>query len=141
MMISAIYTPVYYLITLKWKTGSRALAQWLITAAVSNDQTANAQSAEILQVLFTKKGRFEFGDPDDTVSYVLARNKYRGTLNLAGRILAGLLDAIDHTDGGHMEKSIESKIASDQDAVLRIKEFNYYENDKHSNQNEGSDPE
>jgi hypothetical protein len=126
MLISWIANPIYYIATFKWKTGGNKLAEWLYTSALANDQTGNAQSAIVFQFMFTKKGSFKFGDPDDTVSYVLARNKYKGKLNLAGRIIGGFLDAIDHDNGGHLKKSIESKIESDQEALVRMQENKYF---------------
>jgi len=125
-VISVVFTPLYYLITLKWLKGGHKLSEWFYNMAISNDQTGNVQSALTFQKMFTKGNAHEFGDPDDTVSYVLARNLHKGRLNAFGRVMAWLLDKIDSSDGGHMEKAIQSKIESDEEAVLRIQYKEYY---------------
>ena len=127
--LAFIINPLYYLITLKWKTGTHALGDWMYKVALANDQTGNVIGGVIFKYVFTKNHRHAhpFSCEDDTVSYVLARNKYKMTLNMSGRLLAGLLDKIDPSDGGHMVKAIENKILSDEDAVLRYKDNKYYD--------------
>ena len=127
--LSIIINPLYYLITLKWRTGTNALGDWMHKVALANDQTGNVIGGVIFKYLFTKNHikAHPFSNEDDTVSYVLARNKYKMTLSASGRLLAGLLDKIDPSDGGHMRKAIESKILSDEDAVLRYTDNKYYE--------------
>lgn len=126
---SILFNPIYYVVTLKWKTGAAALGDWMYKTALSNDQTGNVIGGEIFRYLFTKRQQnsHPFGDEDDTVSYVLGRNKYKKNLNAAGRVLGGLLDIIDSSGGGHLYKAIESKIESDEEAVLRVTENKYFE--------------
>ena len=126
MGISWIFTPLYYLISLKWKTGSGKLTEWFFNMALSNDQSGNVQSAATFQVLFTKSGGEKFGNPDDTVSYVLAKNKYQNKLTIFGKALSKLLDRIDSSDGGHMKKSIYSKMESDQEGTMRLQQDKYF---------------
>lgn len=127
--ISFIFNPIYYLVTLKWKTGAAALGDWMYQTALANDQTGNVIGGEIFRYLFTKRQQnsHPFGDEDDTVSYVLARNKYKKNLNIGGRFMAWLLNIIDSSGGGHMYKAIENKIESDEEAVLRVTENKYFE--------------
>ena len=127
--IAMLINPIYYLVTLKWKTGIDTLGEWFYKVALSNDQTGNVIGGVIFKYLFTKnKVNFHpFGDEDDTVSYVLARNKYKGNLNLPGTMLGGLLDIIDSSGGGHLVKAISNKIGRDQEAVIRMNENKYFE--------------
>ena len=127
--LAIIINPIYYVITLKWRTGTNALGDWLHNVALANDQTGNVIGGVIFKYLFTKNHikAHPFSDEDDTVSYVLARNKYKMTLSMSGRLLAALLNIIDPTDGGHMIKSIHSKIESDEEALLRLQENKYFE--------------
>ena len=127
--LAIIINPIYYVITLKWRTGTNALGDWLHNVALANDQTGNVIGGVIFKYLFTKNHikAHPFSDEDDTVSYVLARNKYKMTLSMSGRLLAALLNIIDPTDGGHMIKSIHSKIDSDEEALLRLQENKYFE--------------
>jgi hypothetical protein len=128
-VLSIIFNPIYYLLTLKWKSGAYALGDWMYQTALANDQTGNVIGGEIFRILFTKrqKNSHPFSDEDDTVSYVLARNKYKLNLNFIGRGMAWVLDKIDPSDGGHMSKAIHSKIESDEEAVLRMNENKYFE--------------
>jgi len=125
--ISVVLTPIYYLVTFKWKSGSIRISEWFYNMAIANDQTGNVQSSVTFQLMFTKKIAYRFGDPDDTVSYVLGRNKYKGMLNSFGRGIVWLLDKIDNSDGGHIKKAVEIKIESDLEAVKRVKAKEYYE--------------
>lgn len=127
-LLSLVFNPVYYLITLKWKSGANALGDWMAKTALANDQTGNVIGGEIFRILFTKRGvdSHPFSDEDDTISYVLARNKYKNNLNPIGKGMAWLLDKIDPADGGHMSKSIHSKIESDEEAVLRLNKNKYF---------------
>lgn len=124
--ISVVFVPLYYLITFKWKKGAFKLADWLYNIALSNDQHGNVVNAETLQIIFTKKGGEKFGNPDDTVSYVLAKNKYQLRLNKLGKAMGWLLDKIDHSGGGHLYKAIGMKIESDKEAKERLERNNYY---------------
>jgi len=126
--VAFIITPVYYVITLKWRSGTNALGDWMYKVALANDQTGNVIGGVIFEYLFTKRGKnsHPFSSEDDTVSYCLARNKYKNNLSSAGAFLASLLDTIDPSDGGHMSKAIHSKIESDEDALLRMQENKYF---------------
>lgn len=122
-MISIIFDPIYYLITLKWQSGFNHLGDWFKKLAISIDQFGNASSATILNFLFRKKGGIDFGDEDDTISYVLGRNLYRGALTIPGRIICFILHLIDRN---HVQKAVDKKVESDQEALLRIQSDKYY---------------
>lgn len=64
----------------------------------------------------------QFGDEDDTLSYVFAMNKERGSLNKFGLFWAWLLDTID-TD--HLKKAIEGKNKRDIEAIYRLQAHGY----------------
>lgn len=120
---SLIFDPIYYIITLKWQTGFNTIGDWMKKMALSIDQFGNASSGTIMNILFRKKGGIDFGGEDDTISYILARNYYHGTIRIPGRILLGILNLIDKNHG---YKSVESKIEADQDALLRIQKDEYF---------------
>lgn len=126
-LISIVVMLVYYIVSIKWKTGAGKLADWFENMALSNDQHGNVVNAVTFDLIFSKKGAMKYGNPDDTVSYVLARNFYKGKLTFWGRLLKGILNAIDHKDGGHMITAIENKREADQEAILRHQEDKYYE--------------
>ena len=125
--ISGVVMPLVYIFSFKWKTGINALADWLWRVALSNDQHGNVTNDKVLQLFLTKKESFKFGDPDDTISYIVGRNKFRGTLTALGRGLANLLDKIDSTAGGHILKAIHMKKQADIKARDRHVENKYFE--------------
>lgn len=122
--LSMAFHTFYYLITVKLQTGVNKLGSWLKTVALSVDQLGNVLGGDMFAILFTKKGGHHFGDPDDTISYVLARNFYKRKLNIFGKLLYWILNKIE---SGHGNKSIQSKIESDQDGVMRLEKYDYYD--------------
>ena len=122
-VLSVIITPIYYIVNLDWKGGFKQLNYWFLMLAVSIDQFGNVSCAKVLQLTMTKSpDAHPFGNEDDTVSYVLGRNKYKNNLTNFGKFIVWVLHVIDRN---HVEKAIESKIKSDQEANKRLKD-NYY---------------
>lgn len=73
--------------------------------ALSIDQMGNVVYQDIFYLLFTTKHRtLDFGNPDHTVSYVLARNYYDGQCTILGVMLARFLNWIDNN---HLLKAIK----------------------------------
>lgn len=122
-VISMVVTPIYYIVTFKWKSGWIALDDWFFKMALGLDQFGNISNRETLKILLTKKGGHPFGDEDDTVSYVIGRNKYKGKLNRFGKLNERLLNAIEKK---HVEIAIQKKIEKDRQAAARINNENYW---------------
>ena len=122
--ISIVFTPIWYLVRFKFQGGLNALGEWMAKIALSIDQSGNVVSGKMFEILLTKRDPHPFGNEDDTISYVIARNKYKGKLNILGRFIGWILDKID-TD--HLRKSIQSKIQSDIEARKRIEEDKYFQ--------------
>lgn len=116
-LVSFIFTPIYYIATLKWKSGVKELNKWFYKLALSIDQFGNVSCSKTLQVLLTKPVNHSFGDEDSTVSYVLAKNKELGSLTLLGRIIGNILDFIDKD---HLAKAINNKRIKDSEACKRV---------------------
>jgi hypothetical protein len=118
--ISFVITPIYYIVTFKWKNGTKQLFKWFGLMALSFDQFGNVTCSKVLDLTMLKKDRdffsMKFGDEDDTVSYVLAINKERKTLSRFGRFIGNLLDLLDKN---HLEKAIENKKRKDGEAYFR----------------------
>lgn len=73
--------------------------------ALSIDQLANVVYRDIFKLVFIKEiSVWDFGDPDLTVSYIIAKNKQHNTLTTAGLLLAWILDAVDKD---HLKKAIK----------------------------------
>lgn len=70
--------------------------------AFADDQKGNVLCQDVFNDWFLhhKLGRKEYGSPDLTVSHVTGVNEAKGCLTFMGRLLAGILNAIDpnHTE-------------------------------------------
>jgi hypothetical protein len=122
-LISLVFDPIFYIITLKWQTGFNRIGEWLKNLAISIDQFGNVSSATILNFALRKKGGLDFGEIDDTISYVLGRNYHHKTLTIMGKIIVGILNLIEKN---HVDIAIYKKIDSDQEAMLRCQQDEYF---------------
>ena len=121
--LSLVFSIVYYLVTLKWKTGSKIINAWFYKLALSVDQLGNVLcSAPFNLILIKSYGSMRFGDEDDTISYVLAINNRKDTLTGVGRFFGNLLNLLDND---HLNKAIENKKLRDLEAVERVKNNSY----------------
>ena len=77
----------------KWKLTN--LSKYFIKVALSIDQLGTIVMGPLFNLILITKDGYKFDDEDDTISYVLGRNKLRGTLKPLGKFLANTLDKID----------------------------------------------
>lgn len=85
--------------------GFHNLADYLLEVAQSIDQFGNVVCADLFDITLIKKGSIhKFGNPDETISSVLGKNKVSGTLSRTGKVVDWILDKIDPN---HSIKSIE----------------------------------
>jgi 8-oxo-dGTP diphosphatase len=94
----------YSVILTFFKSGYKALDNYLFQCAIAQDQHGNTFLAKLFNDTLIKTGGYKFGHPDRTISHVIGMNKRSNTLTLLGRCIEKILDTID-TD--HSEKSIE----------------------------------
>ena len=109
--VSFVLSFFYYLITLKWKKGIREFERFSLDLAVSLDQFGNVVCKNLFSITLTKGPSYTFGNPDETVSFVIAINKRRGTLNKVGIFLGKVLDFMDKD---HLTKAIEKQKDNDR---------------------------
>lgn len=121
--LSLVVTPLKFILTLRLQSGLDQLGAFFKRLAVSIDQFGNAATASLLDFFLIKPNGFKFGHEDDTVSYILGRNKYKKTLTLLGRFIVYVLHIIEFE---HVEKAIESKKKADLEAKDRIILDEYY---------------
>ena len=82
---------------------SYKLKDYYYALAKSDDQKGNRLCEDVFNDWFIKRSatnRRDYGNIDQTVSHVTGVNEQRGNLTFMGRLLAGILNAIDpnHTD-------------------------------------------
>jgi len=86
---------VYGILHSLFTKGFRGLGTYLLRIAVSIDQLGNVLMSHLLNLLWTKKHGYKFGNRDETISSAIGRNKQLGTLTAFGRFIDKILDMID----------------------------------------------
>ncbi|CAA0254832.1 hypothetical protein V2605_03440 [Tenacibaculum maritimum] len=88
----------------KFKNGTKEVAQWFYAWALSIDQLGNVVCKELFNDALRKPKGAIFGNPDETISSVLGKNKLTNTLTGTGRALDWVLNKLDPN---HSINSIE----------------------------------
>ena len=87
------------------KSAWKRLSNYFYDMALSIDQLGNVACKELFNdALILHSSENKFGNPDETISSVLGKNKRDGSLTKAGRILSNILDKLDKN---HVTKSID----------------------------------
>jgi hypothetical protein len=86
------------------KSGYKTLDEYLFNCALATDQHANVFLAKLFNDIIIKTGGHKFGNPDETISSVLGKNKLLGKLSYFGKVLDFILHLLDNN---HSIKSIE----------------------------------
>ena len=84
----------------------RALNEYLYKVAKSIDQLGNVVCRDLFNDTLIKKGGYQFGNEDVTISHVLGKNDQTKTLSVMGKGLAWILNTIDKD---HNVKAIENE--------------------------------
>ena len=88
-----------------WKSGWNRVSEYFFDMALSIDQLGNVTCKELFNdTLIVNSSKNRFGDPDETISSVLGKNKRDNTLTKPGKILSWILDKLDKN---HVIKSID----------------------------------
>ncbi len=77
-------------------------SNYLLNVAISYDQLGNVLGGPLFNILLMKPGGRPFGDSDDTISFVLGKNKRINKLTRLGKWIA---DALNKIDANHVEKA------------------------------------
>jgi len=81
---------------------SRNKSKYLLNVAISYDQLGNVLGGPLFNTLLKKPGGRPFGDADETISYVLGKNKRINKLTRLGKWIA---DGLNKIDPNHVEKA------------------------------------
>ena len=95
---------LYSVVLTLLKSGYKTLDDYLFNCALATDQHANVFLAKLFNDVMIKQGGHKFGNPDETISSVLGKNKLMGKLSLCGKCLDYILHLLDEN---HSIKSIE----------------------------------
>ncbi|QCX00932.1 NUDIX domain-containing protein [Aggregatimonas sangjinii] len=106
--------------------GFRGLGAYLLKIAISIDQLGNVMMQHLLNVLWVKKGGYQFGNRDETISSALGRNKQLKTLTGFGKAIDKILDLLDPD---HSLNSIDFYIEPSEQIIDKLA-WIYIENGK-----------
>ena len=88
----------------KFKNGTNEIAKWFYAWALSIDQLGNVVCKELFNDALITPSGIEFGNPDETISSVLGKNKLNNSLTWLGKSLDWILNKLDPN---HSINSIE----------------------------------
>ena len=74
------------------------------SSAVNLDRFGNFEFRTLFNLVLKKKGGYEFGNFEETISSALGKNQRNGTLTRTGKVLVCILDTIEKE---HCRKSIK----------------------------------
>jgi hypothetical protein len=112
VVLSSILLPIGFiwgvgeaLVNRGWKSGWERISDYFYDMALSVDQLGNVTCKELFNdVLIVNSSTNRFGNPDETISSVLGKNKRDNTLTKGGKVLASILDKLDKN---HITNSID----------------------------------
>jgi len=81
---------------------SKDKAKYNLNIAISYDQLGNVILGPLMNIVLIKKEGYLFGNPDETISFVLGQNKESGHLKKLGKDIA---DGLNKVDPDHVEKA------------------------------------
>ena len=98
-LLSTVFLPLGFFYSV-----FKRIPRYYFNIAISIDQLGNTVMQGLFNDILVKKDRFRFGNPDETISSVLGKNKAIDNLTLLGKAIAWLLNKIQYH---HVEKAIE----------------------------------
>jgi hypothetical protein len=103
-LLVAILTPIGIAFTVLFRCGQ--ISEYFRKFAISLDQLGNVTCQWLLNATLIKVEGLCFGNEDQTVSYVLGRNKETKTLTIAGQLIAKMLN---QWDTNHIEQAVKNE--------------------------------
>ena len=108
-LLAAVFNTLGFAFGLLYGIWKGSGSSYIYNVLVAIDQSGNVVCSTAFNLIWLKKkqSRHLFGNPDETISSVLGKNKLDGTLTGFGRLIARLLNFIQKN---HVENSIEQKV-------------------------------
>ena len=116
--------------------GFKGIGEYLLKIAISVDQLGNVMMQHLLNILWVKRGRYKFGNRDETISSALGRNKKLGTLTFLGKVIDKILDIIDPN---HSLNSIDYYIEPSEHIIDKLAWIHIIDGRILSTRSEGKD--
>jgi len=120
-LLFGVATIIYYLFTLKWWGGLKAIDKYYYHRALAKDQYGNVRFKLWMNKWMAKiyKKPYYYGDEDDTISYVTAMNYYKNLEDAKG-LLKFVAKGLEKAEKNHLKKAIQNKIQRDIEANERL---------------------
>jgi len=103
--LGLLFNLFYYFYKRKFFKAFKEVNTDMFYIALSIDQLGNTVFKHLFNWALRKKDGYRFGNPDETISGVLGKNKLIGTLTTTGKVLDWILNKIDKN---HSINSIEA---------------------------------
>jgi len=87
-----VYTALKNIFTLKFLTWLKQIQNYFLVLVIALDQYANVMMSDLFNDIMVKGKGYSFGDPDDTIGYVVRKNNKKDSLTLFGKILQVIID-------------------------------------------------
>lgn len=99
-----IFAPFFYCYGIIRSLTLGEFGKWHFDLAVGKDQYGNVLGKYLFNDIWIKQDGYKFGNPDETISSALGKNKRIGKFRMFGETIANILNKLDYN---HVEKSIE----------------------------------
>ena len=120
--ISVVFTPIFELVTLKWQRGLDTLGGYMSNISIVVSKLINVACCSALNTFFVNDQGYLFGDVDDTLIYVFAKNHQKYTLSFLGRVFCFIFKLISKSC---LSNALDLKLMQDQDSLMRLGEDDY----------------
>lgn len=90
-------------VCIKYKFKWQVVKNYFFETAIDIDRFGNKNLRTLLNLTLITKQGYKFGDPRETISSALGKNKLKNTLTKTGKVLCTILDFLDKN---HCIKSI-----------------------------------
>jgi hypothetical protein len=106
-LVQWLLSPLFFIYAILTLGDLKKISAYFGTTALSIDQLGNTMGAPLFNSIFLKDNpKVLFGDPDQTISYVLGANYLDGKLTSFGNFVVKLLNKLDEN---HVQKAVESE--------------------------------
>lgn len=87
--------PACYLFGFMFSIVKNDFSKWHLDLAIAKDVHGNVLIKHLADLLLIKKYGYKFGNPKETISYVLTQNKKKNALTILGKFIVIILNTID----------------------------------------------
>jgi hypothetical protein len=97
-ILFVLICPMWFIITNIWfiiKLDKKRLSRYYWKLAIGLDQFGGLVASNFFNWFFIKRDGYQLGNPDETVSSWLGKNKKEGKLLFMGKLLDWMLEKID----------------------------------------------